>query len=143
MSLLTDAIAEGVTVTLTPNGKLRLGGDPAAVESWAERIRDNRAAVIRELSATPAQVAELRSLLTDLLWDAPGEIEPEIERTLADDALLESLECYRAAWRQYHALGELPGQPNWRGRKAPSATGELVERWVDGPLPAVFRWPGE
>lgn len=65
-------------------------------------------------AAESAEVAELRRLLTDLMWDAPDEVEPEIERTLADGAMGEALTMYRTVWREYHQLGELPGQPNFR-----------------------------
>jgi hypothetical protein len=53
------------------------------------------------------QVAELRCLLVELLWDAPNEVEDEIQRTLRDDALDETLAMYRRCYEDYQRIGEL------------------------------------
>ena len=60
-------------------------------------------------------VRRLRDLLTELMWDAPDEVEPEVQRAIADNALKETFEMYQRVWREYNQVKELPGQENWLG----------------------------
>lgn len=113
MSLVAEAAADGVMVTLTTAGTLRLGGRPACVERWRDRIRTHRAAVVSELSAQlrDTQLAELRRLLNDLLWDAPEQVSATLEKAAKNiDA---SLPYWRTVWEDYRRLRELPGRENW------------------------------
>jgi len=41
-TLLTQAHADGVTVTLDPPDRLKLRGDPATVARWAPRLRPHK-----------------------------------------------------------------------------------------------------
>ena len=59
-------------------------------------------------AASDADVRELRRLLSALLWGAPEEVEPEVQRTLADGAMAEALRCYRQAHAEYLSRGVLP-----------------------------------
>jgi hypothetical protein len=49
----------------------------------------------------------LRRLLTALLWDAPEEVEPEVQRAIDDDAVDETLVMYRRCYEDYQRIGEL------------------------------------
>lgn len=62
-------------------------------------------------------VRRLRDLLSELMWDAPDEVEPEVERAIANNAVAETLAMYQLVWREYNAVRELPGQPNWLGQR--------------------------
>jgi hypothetical protein len=142
MTILADAAADGVTVTLTPDAKVRLSGDPAAVARWADRIRADRAAVIRELADGPteAEVIELRRLIWQLLWDV-AEAEREAELAQCMDYVGEALVMYRRVRDEYERAEELPGQRYWPGRTSGEPAGRMTERWVGrDPLPAVFEW---
>jgi hypothetical protein len=60
-------------------------------------------------------VRRLRDLLTELMWDAPDEVEPEVQRAVSDNAVKETFEMYQQVWREYNQVKELPGQENWLG----------------------------
>lgn len=62
-------------------------------------------------------VKRLRDVLTELMWDAPNEVEPEVQRAVSDNAVRETLEMYQLIRREYNEVKELPGQENWRGSK--------------------------
>jgi len=105
-AMLASAVADGVRVTASRSG-LHLSGERRAVQRWAGPIRSRRTEVL-EL----AKVAELRNLLDALLWDAPHEVEPEIERALRNGTLEEALACYRLCHTEYERLGEPELTPN-------------------------------
>jgi len=98
--MLTRAVADGVRVTLSQGG-LRLSGERQAVRRWVGHIRSRRTEVL-EL----AKRAELSRLLTDLLWDAPEEVEQEALRWAAN--LEQGLALYRLVYEEYDRLGEIP-----------------------------------
>ena len=113
-ALLIDPHAETVSEVEVGDAATMLATDrhPAA------SLRVDVLPVVSERVGTAArEVAKLRRLLRVLLHDAPDEVEPEIRRTLRDDALVEALHCYELAHSEYHRAGELPGQPNFRGKK--------------------------
>jgi hypothetical protein len=105
-AMLASAVADGVRVTASRSG-LHLSGERRAVQRWAGPIRSRRTEVL-EL----AKVSELCDLLDALLWDAPYEVEPEIERALRNGALEEALPCYRFCYEECERLGELKVAPN-------------------------------
>ena len=135
--ILAAALADGVEIRVGANG-LHLSGDRAAVARWAGAIRPVRDDILTLLRPDP-RVTALRSLLVALLWDAPHEVEPEIESTLADGALDEALAMYRRCYSEYRVLGELPAAAGADAHVS-APTRRMTERWVDGPLPAVFEW---
>jgi len=116
MTFVADAATEGVTITLSADAKVRLCGDRAAVARWSERVRANRAAVVRELTnaSTDAEILELRRLIWSLLWDV-GEADREAELANSLRDVPSALACYRQCWREYHELEELPDQRHWPG----------------------------
>jgi len=65
-----------------------------------------------EGAAEHHRVDELTHLLKTLLWDAPYEVEPEIERALRNGSLDEALACYRRCHTEYERLGEPELTPN-------------------------------
>jgi len=98
--ILSAAFADGVRVTLSQDG-LRLSGDRQAVQKWTIAVRENREDIIES-----AKVAELKALLTVLLWDTPDEVEPEVLRWRANPD--EGLALYRLIYEEYDRLGEIP-----------------------------------
>jgi hypothetical protein len=114
--ILADILADGLRVAVHDDGRLLLQGRRSVVEHWQRELK-SRSDSLAELKSAAREVAKLRRLLRALLHDAPHEIEPEIRRTLRDDALVEAIACYQLAHDEYTALGELPGQPNFRGKK--------------------------
>ena len=115
---------------------------PHGKHSERSRVPAIRPAAAETLSSSRSGEAELRRLLTDLMWDAPREVEGEIARTLADGALDEDLAMYRRCYAKYRALGELPTAAEADAHVS-EPTVRITERWVDGPLPAVFAWGEE
>jgi len=111
--ILADILADGLRVAVHDDGRLLLRGKRSVVEHW-QRELESRSDNLAEIKSAAREVAKLRRLLRALLHDAPEEVEPEIRRTLRDDALVEALHCYELAHSEYHRAGELPGQPNHR-----------------------------
>jgi hypothetical protein len=75
----------------------------ATVATVAGGSRRNR--VVQQ--GVEAKVDELRRLLSALLWDAPEEVEPEVQRAIRDDAVDETLAMYRRCHEDYTRIGEL------------------------------------
>ena len=91
--ILAAARADGVELRAGQDG-LHVCGDRLAVSRWVAAIRPVRDDIVALLQPD-TRVAELRRLLVALLWDDAAGVEPEIERTLRDNALEEALILYR------------------------------------------------
>jgi len=103
--ILAAALADGVEMRVSASS-LHLSGKRAAVARWASDIRPVRDDIVALLRPDP-RIAELRRLLNALLWDAPEEVEPEVQRAIQDDAVAETLVMYRRCYEDYQRIGEL------------------------------------
>ena len=114
-----DTAATHATAATFQNTHLRTVARVANVATRAERVgthlsfKATVATVTRvEGAAEHHRVDELTHLLKTLLWDAPHEVEPEIERALRNGSLDEALACYRLCHTEYERLGEPELTPN-------------------------------
>lgn len=68
-SIVNQAAAHGVRLSLSPEGLIKAAGEESAVKRWLPIIRDNKLAII----------AELQGLTCVLAWlEHIGETDPEI-----------------------------------------------------------------
>jgi len=103
--IIEAALADGVTMHIGPAG-LHLSGERSAVTRWVSAVRSIRDDLMDLLQPDP-RCKELRRLLTALLWDAPEEVEPEVQRAIQDDAVAATLVMYRRCYEDYQRIGEL------------------------------------
>lgn len=116
-ALLSEAGADGVLVTLSEAGKLKVAGPADAVHRWRERIAANKREIIEALSL-PARVslASLSTVASENPQSAPPRIAPDPDALAADfeerAAIIEEgdgvsrAEAERRAWRIVY--GKLP-----------------------------------
>ena len=81
--ILKKVAADGISFSLTDNGGLKIAGGSAAVERWADVLRENKATIIESLKATTMNhVAECctgceRLELVEIIGElAPGCLYP-------------------------------------------------------------------
>lgn len=111
-TIIKEATAEGVSFDVSEVGIVRIRGEASTVRRWIPTIRAYKACIVSALKGAATEpnprIDELRQLLKALLWDDPHAVEPEIERTLAEDAVDDALKMYRRLVADYSRLGELP-----------------------------------
>src|SRR5690349_8884585 len=54
-SILEYITADGLTLSIAPNGNLEITGDQNTIDGWLETIRENKAAILAELKAASVQ----------------------------------------------------------------------------------------
>lgn len=69
VTLIQQASADGVTLTLTPSGAIRAAGAKAAVARWAAIIRDNKSGIVALLSAAANDPADIDIFAPELTAD--------------------------------------------------------------------------
>jgi hypothetical protein len=54
-SIIECAAEDGLILTVSPDGKIKVNGDQNKINEWIETIRENKAAILAELEATAVQ----------------------------------------------------------------------------------------
>jgi hypothetical protein len=56
-TIIREAQADGVSLTLSPAGTIKATGDGAAVSRWLALIREHKAAIVEALKVSPGDTA--------------------------------------------------------------------------------------
>jgi hypothetical protein len=68
-TIIQQAAADGITLTLAPSGTIRATGDRAAVARWAAPIREHKLGIVEALSAAANDPADLDIFAPELTAD--------------------------------------------------------------------------
>jgi hypothetical protein len=68
-TIIQEASADGVTLTLTPSGAIRAVGAKAAVARWAAPIREHKLGIVEVLSAAANDPGDLDIFAPELAAD--------------------------------------------------------------------------
>ena len=55
LTIIECAAKDGLTLTASPSGKIKIRGDQNKIDEWIETIRENKTAILAELEGTPVQ----------------------------------------------------------------------------------------
>lgn len=78
-TIINEAAADGVRLTLSPTGTIKVTGDSAAINYWTPIIREQKPAIVKALLERAACAGELPAIRTWLSFI--GETDPA---TIAD-----------------------------------------------------------
>ena len=74
-SILRQARGDGLDLTATPSGTIKVRGPREAVAAWTPVIVENKAALLAELSAVPSPAADARASVEKLLADMALDLD--------------------------------------------------------------------
>jgi hypothetical protein len=69
ISIIECAAEDGLTLTISSDGKIKISGDQNKMNEWIETIRENKAAILSELEATSDSIREYTVAATDTSAD--------------------------------------------------------------------------
>lgn len=69
VSIIECAAEDGLILTASPDGKIKISGDQNKINEWIETIRENKAAILAELEAANDPIREYTVAATDTSTD--------------------------------------------------------------------------